>query len=461
MAGLFARFRRKLAAGPGASPEQLAAEQYREFHKLLESNEVALERMGALTDLLARREPFAYDAAELLLRDVLDAALGSIEALSRLSGGRYSALRHRLDGIAGEVRRVLIDAMAHRAWRAGAGAPGDGGQLAAPADAAPETFAAGALYRAVTEAAARITPLELTDPHAASFTPRGCRTAHDVLRYCHEMAIREMFEANRSAQRHRNRARRLDFAVPLETFVVDLGGGVAPSAGQHSVRPEDITSPPFRALLAGMTTPGLPWSRAVPIELRGFASLVLNSMIDHERATAEIGSDSCVLVSEQYVNYSARMGYHFASLDAYVSASPHRNYVCYRFKGGAASAVRRVRRASFIAHVLRRWGFEVVQRGDHVDASRRRMPEADLLALLREVGRLLGAVRNADVTMYSDEQIQLYAEAFLGGATSPVDAAREGSRVPASEAKEDQPPGAIRDGARPGATKDEERRRWP
>ena len=58
-----------------------------------------------------------------------------------------------------------------------------------------------------------------------------------------------------------------------------------------------------------------------------------------------------------------------------------------------------------------------------MDASVRRLPEPELLALLREVGRLLGAVRNADVTMYSDEQIEVYAEAFLGGAASPVDAA--------------------------------------
>jgi hypothetical protein len=432
---LFARFRRTLAGGPGIPPDQLAAAQYREFHKLLEANEAALARMSSLTELLAREEPFAYAGAERLLGEILESTRETVESLSRLSGGRYGALRHRLDGIAGEVRRALIGAWAERAARPGPREPAQVEQAdGAPAEGG-KRFTEGTLYRAVRAAADRITPIELTDPHAAAFSPRGCRTAHDVTRYCHEMAIREMFEANRSAQRHRNRARRLDFAVPLETFVVDLGGGVAPTADAHTVRPEDITSPPFRALLVGMSTPGLPWSRAVPIELRGFASLVLNSMIDHERATAEIGSDSCVLLSEHYVNYSARMGYHFASLDAYASPSPHRNYVSYRFKGGAASAARRVRRASFIAHVLRRWGFAVVQRADHVDASVRKLPEAESLALLRELGRLLGAVRNADVTMYSDAQIELYAEAFLAGSASPVDAAREkeGAQVDTGE----------------------------
>ena len=425
----FARFRKALASGSGTTPEQLAAAHYREFHRLLEANEAALERMTLLGEILAGEQSFAYASAERLLGEILGNTHEMVESLSRLSGGRYSALRHRLDAIAGEVRRALIGAVADRAARPSPRELAEAEQASRAGAPSGESFTIGPIYRAVSAAAARITPLELTDPHADSFSPRGCRSAHDVARYCHEMAIREMFEANRSAQRQRSRARRLEFAVPLETFVVDLGGGVAGTAGEHSVRPGDITSRPFRALLDGMSTPGLPWSRAVPIELRGFASLVLNSMIDHERATAELGSDSCALVSEHYMNYSARMGYHFASLDAYASPSTHRNYIAYRFKGGAASAVRRVRRASFIAHVLRRWGFTVVQRADHVDASVRKLAEADSLALLGELGRLLGAVRNADVTMYSDDQIGMYAEAFLAGASSPVDAARETQRA--------------------------------
>ena len=390
---LFARLRGALA-GSRAAPEQLVRSQYQEFQKLLEANDGALERMGALSELLARGEPVSHDGGTQLVGEVLDYTGRMIASLVRLSGGRYSVLYRRFDAIAAEARQALAGAMA--------------------------------------AAAECIVPLGLTDPHAASFTPQGCRTVHDITRFCHEMAVREMFEVNKNTQSRRmSRACRLAFTVPLETFVIDLGGGVATSAGERSVRPEEIASVPFRALIAGMSTPGLPWSGAVPIELRGFAGLVLNSMIDNERAAAELGSDAYVLVSERYVNYSARMGYHFASLDAYASASLHRNYISYRFKGGAAAAVRRVRRARFIAYVLRHWGFSVVQRVDHVDATIRKLPEPEILTLLRELGRLLGAVRNADVSMYSDDQVELYAEAFLAGACSPVDATQGKLRGPA------------------------------
>ncbi len=287
------------------------------------------------------------------------------------------------------------------------------------------SFSTSPVFQMVSAAAAELLPLKLIDPHATAFAPQNCRTAHDVTRFCHEMAIREMFDANKSGPRRRmSRVRRLAFTVPLETFVIDLGGGLATGVGQETIQPEEIASVPFRALIAGMSTPGLQWSGAVPIELRGFADLVINSMMDTERVSAELGSDAYALVSDRYVNYSARMGYHFASLDAYASSSLHRNYISYRFKGGAAGSARRVRRARFIAHVLRHWGFSVAQQADRLDATIRKLSEPDILALLRELGRLLGAVRNADVSMYSDELIEIYAEAFLAGACSPVEAVR-------------------------------------
>jgi hypothetical protein len=398
--GLLARIRRALTGS--SDPELLMREQYREFQRLLEANDEALERMAALRELVVRAEPFTASAAAALVEEILARSRRMVSSLVRLSGGRHAALHGRLDAIVHEQRwslTRLAEGSAHAR---------DG---------------ASHVHRAASAAAASITPLGLTDPAATSFTPQNCRTVHDVTRFCHEMAMREMVDVNDHGLRMRH-LRRLVSPVPLHTSIVDLGGGISPNARGGTVTPEDVTSVPFRALLAGMSTPGLRWAGAVPIELRGFAGLLLNSMIDSERTAAELGSAACTLVSRNYVNYSARMGYHFASVDAYASASLHRNYVSYRFKGGAAATDRRIRRARFIALVLDRWGFAVNRHDDRLDATIRKLPEPDILPLLRELGRLLGAVRNADVSMYCDEQIALYAEAFLAGSCSPVEAAR-------------------------------------
>ena len=39
-----------------------------------------------------------------------------------------------------------------------------------------------------------ITPLNLTDPTLANFTPASCKTLHDIARFAHQMAINEMFD---------------------------------------------------------------------------------------------------------------------------------------------------------------------------------------------------------------------------------------------------------------------------
>ncbi|MCU0586050.1 MAG: PEP-utilizing enzyme, partial [Desulfobacterales bacterium] len=48
-------------------------------------------------------------------------------------------------------------------------------------------------YNTVKSVLKRIAPLNLTDPGKENFTPEGCRTLHDVIRFAHEMSMREMF----------------------------------------------------------------------------------------------------------------------------------------------------------------------------------------------------------------------------------------------------------------------------
>lgn len=277
------------------------------------------------------------------------------------------------------------------------------------------------IYKMINKAAKHILPLNLTNPQAPEFSPQNCRTAHDITRFCHEMAILEMFKMNDSGQNMVGAVRKLDIPIHLEVYVVDLGGGLAEHVGSAKVTPDEILSAPFKALLEGMSTPGLPWSGPVPMDLRGFAGLIVNTMIDAGRSNREMGSRSYAIISPQYINFSARLGYHFSNLDAYAGASVHRNYISYRFKGGAADATRRTRRARFISEVLKEYGFHVVQKGDHVHSTIRKIEEQEVLYLLKNIGRLMGAIRNADVTMVDDQQVQLYARAFLQGSNSPVE----------------------------------------
>ncbi len=59
------------------------------------------------------------------------------------------------------------------------------------------------------KALGHVTPLNLTDPRRPGFKATRCKTIHDILRFAHEVAVREMFEAGRLATRETRNAVKL------------------------------------------------------------------------------------------------------------------------------------------------------------------------------------------------------------------------------------------------------------
>jgi pyruvate,water dikinase len=262
----------------------------------------------------------------------------------------------------------------------------------------------------------RIAHLNLIDPGSNAFRAKNCRTYHDVVRFCHEMAISEMFHiTDYKDLTEQGVAYRLETDVPLGIYVVDLGGGVNAPAGARVITPEQITSIPMRALWRGMTTPGVRWAGARPIDLRGLFSVWANTMVDTARAERGLGDNSYALVGAQYMNFGSRLGYHFTTLETMCGPHLHENSLSFRFKGGAADVHRRERRVRFIAEVLHRHGFEVDRRQDLLNAWVKKLPRERIEDLLVVLGRLMGCARQLDVTMDTETRVAACVEAFLRG----------------------------------------------
>ena len=265
-----------------------------------------------------------------------------------------------------------------------------------------------------------VIPLNLTNPDSSDFTPEGCKTLHDVTRFGHEYAMREMFSLYESAQYEDKHAFPLDFSVPLDIHIIDLGNGLKDVTGKKRVKPDDIISQPFLSLIKGMTAPGIRWAGPLPIDLKGFANLLMSNVIDSSRSDRDLGSRSYAIISDCYMNFFSRMGYHFSRLDAYVSDEINNNYINFNFRGGAADPIRKMRRAKIITKVLETLNFSVSLKNDHVLGTIRKIPSSLVLSLLTEIGRLMGAVRNVDVTLTNDESIQQFVDAFIKGDSSPA-----------------------------------------
>ncbi|MGE4553469.1 MAG: PEP/pyruvate-binding domain-containing protein, partial [Desulfovibrionaceae bacterium] len=278
-------------------------------------------------------------------------------------------------------------------------------------------------YKTAMAALQKISLLNLTDPAAANFTPAGCTTLHDVIRFAHEKSMAEMFSISDTLGVDEGMAVPLKLPLPLKIVAVDLGGGLhrdCEAPRRDGPRPKDctleqITSVPFRALLGGMLHKDIHWTGSVGVNWKGLASVMAETVFNDPTRDPRMGGLSYAVLSDTYMNFSSKLGYHYTTIDAYTGPVINDNYVTFSFKGGAADIGRRSRRATLIAIILKRLGLTTERSGDLVRGVIKKHAAEVLTGKLDMLGRLLGAMRLLDMMLSSDGQIEWYADQFFAG----------------------------------------------
>ena len=97
-----------------------------------------------------------------------------------------------------------------------------------------------------------VSPLNLTDPGSASFTADNCVTLHDLARFVHEKSYREMFMMADNVGDLRGGGYKLDVFLPIDLYIIDLGGGLRETPRKRTLKRSQIASVPLSTLLTGM-----------------------------------------------------------------------------------------------------------------------------------------------------------------------------------------------------------------
>jgi len=259
----------------------------------------------------------------------------------------------------------------------------------------------------------KLSPLNLTDPQSLDFTPSGCQTLHDVIRFAHERAMYEMFGLTEAGPGE-TVAARLTTNIPFPLYFIDLGGGLSEGLTTcDEVTSENLESVPMKAVWRGLSHPGINWTGGIAVGARDFLTLMARGM--SQRPGELPGGDSFAVISREYANLSAKFGYHYANLDAMVGDRPEDNYFSLQFSGGAGTQAGRSLRLSFLGEVLIRLGCKLRITGDLLDASMRGLAAADMEVVLDQLGRLLGASRLLDVAIASKADVDRMVAAFFRG----------------------------------------------
>ncbi|MGL1863983.1 MAG: PEP-utilizing enzyme [Pseudodesulfovibrio sp.] len=252
--------------------------------------------------------------------------------------------------------------------------------------------------------------LNLTDPETDNFTPKGCRSMHDVVRFCHEKSVGEMFSLVDKKGRGMGSAKRLKTTLPLVMYMLDLGDGLfANSAKNKLVTPEDIKSRPMWALWYGLSDPRVKWPTTLThMDWEEFDKIAGGIFSFDSKLLA-----SYSIISEDYLHLMVRFGYHFSVIDSVCGSDEGSNYINFRFKGGGAGFDQRLLRLEFIRRILVHYGFDTETRGDLIDAKVSRLDENSTRKLLVKLGYLMAITRLMDMRMESEEQVAMEVERFI------------------------------------------------
>lgn len=268
-----------------------------------------------------------------------------------------------------------------------------------------------ARIRAGNEDLAAVTVhLGLIDPEADNFTPEGCRSLHDVVRFCHEKSVAEMFSLVGRGGRGLGRSRRLVTELPLVMYVLDLGGGLSPQAGSKGpVGVELVDSAPLRAMWDGLADGRVTWdSSQLHVDWEELDRVSSGIFRMDSRILA-----SYAIIAREYMHLNIRFGYHFSIVDALCGDTPGANYVKFRFKGGGAALNQRAYRLIFVRDVLERFGYDTVIRGDMLDASLARLGMEETARALNALGLVLAVTRLMDIRLADVPQAKREAASFM------------------------------------------------
>ncbi|OGP72458.1 MAG: hypothetical protein A2Y80_10960 [Deltaproteobacteria bacterium RBG_13_58_19] len=276
-------------------------------------------------------------------------------------------------------------------------------------------------FRLLRRLLKRIAPLNLIDPQDPEFSPAGCKSLHDVIRFVHEKAVQELMDLPRFLKRFKGtQVWTLVSEVPMDLKILDLGGGVEAPAQGSRITMEQIRSLPLKALWAGVSSPGAWSTEPIPVDFKGLMSSLTKTLAEAPGVTPYARFNLAV-ISETYMNLHLRLGYHFNLVDARLGPDQVHNHIYFRFVGGVTDLTRRSRRVQLLAQILSRFHFKVDTKGDLVVARVLHLPQEEIGRRLQLLGRLIGFTRQLDIRLRHDEDITQYVEAFLQQYSPPGD----------------------------------------
>ena len=256
----------------------------------------------------------------------------------------------------------------------------------------------------------KISPLNLVHPSDPNFAIGHCETIHDLVRFCHQRAMEEMFYGGLSVPEKERVSIRMLTEIPVNVNVIFIDQAMSDYAGKGGIDENDIDSEPMRHFWSGVRHEGWP-APPKSQSLHRFKIIGRAMGGNHEDRYSE---SSFAILSKEYMIFGIRMGYHFMTVEGMCTSESHKNYVRMQYKEGGSTTERRERRIKLIKAVLSKIGFEHEGRGDFLDTRLSYSPSVRICDALFKLGQLTVLTKQLDMALTNDSVAEWYTRQISG-----------------------------------------------
>ncbi|MFW6357254.1 MAG: PEP-utilizing enzyme, partial [bacterium] len=265
------------------------------------------------------------------------------------------------------------------------------------------------VYSDLQKILSMVRPLNLTDPDKENFSPEHCRTYHDILRFCHEKAVDEMFCLGQEYEGTETSGKRLVTGVPTQWWLINIGGGFKKQKTHDKVRLSEISSQPFLAVWEGMVSHV--WQGPPGADAKGLFSIMMESTMNRDldlTGPSSFALKNYALVSGNFCSLNCRFGYHYSVLQTLCVEQARENYIRFGFKGGAADMSRKQLRLRLMSQIMEEIGFQIKTTEDSLRASFEGGSRQETLKRLKTLGYLIVHTRQMDMVMNNKNRFDYY-----------------------------------------------------
>jgi len=255
-----------------------------------------------------------------------------------------------------------------------------------------------------------ITPLNILDPEASSFSPESCRSLHDIVRFAHETGVQAMFAIGKSGSRKSYR-KRLETTLPFDLYLVQIDNNKKNSKKKNgTVVIDQVASTPFQALWQGISHPSITWGEHAYYNWKEYDMAAITDGFAFKNKTE---SASYAVCGQDYLNLNIRFGYHFTVVDTLCAENNAQNYCSIRFAGGGGTTEGRYLRLKFLEAILCRIGFQVTSKTDLLDGRLEALAADEMTQCLFTLGRMLGTSKLMDMILKDEESVATHLKLFF------------------------------------------------